>query len=390
MIRDLASLLAPVSEQSFLDHFLEKRRLHVKSRDPARAVPLFPWATINGLIESDVLPPDRFRVVRANVDLLPPMFRHKDGAQGLRAGALQALLPQGASLLINGVSDLVPRIGRLSDAVERRLGHRAWVNAYLSFGRGSALKPHWDGHDVLVLQVYGSKRWRSYGTPVPFPVAKHNPGKDLGTKVVWEGLLEPGDVLYLPRGEVHEAAVEGPHSVHLTIGLQTLCGIDFLGWLAEKAAADEVSRMDLTRLGGAAALSQHETRLKERLHALIDSASLAAYLDAEDERRKARALLSIGAIEELDAATLVVAASRRRIPLPTDGEDVLAVTIGGESHRLSAAARRVLALLLERGELAFGELVATFAAATSEAKLQEVVRDLAKQGLVGLEARERP
>ena len=82
--------------------------------------------------ESDLLPAERLRVVRANVDILPGMFRHKDGSHGIRAGALQALLAQGVSMIMNGLGDYVPQVGRLSDAIERRLGHRAWVNAYLT------------------------------------------------------------------------------------------------------------------------------------------------------------------------------------------------------------------------------------------------------------------
>ena len=72
---------------------------------------------------------------------------------------------------------------------------------------------------------------------------------------MWEDVLEAGDVLYLPRGEVHEAMVEGPSSVHLTIGLQTLSGIDFLLWLAEQGAADVLLRKDVTRVGGDAGIA---------------------------------------------------------------------------------------------------------------------------------------
>ena len=169
MIRDLASLLAPLPEQSFLEHFLEKKRLHVSYREPERAVQLLPWATINQIIEWDVLPADRFKVMRAANRLPPLMFRQQEGSQRLRAGPLQALLSQGTSLVINSIDEIVPEIGRLNDAIERRLAHNVGVNAYLSFGRGSAFKAHWDLHDVLVVQVHGSKRWRSYGTPIPFP-----------------------------------------------------------------------------------------------------------------------------------------------------------------------------------------------------------------------------
>ena len=250
MIRDLASLLAPLPEQSFLEHFLEKKRLHVSSKEPERAVQLLPWATINHIIEWDMLPADRFKVMRAANRLPPLMFREQEGLQRLRAGPLQALLSQGASLVIDGIDEIVPQIGRLTDAMERRLAHNVGVNAYLSFGRGSAFKAHWDLHDVLVVQVHGSKRWRSYGTPIPFPDEGIKKNKqDLPTEIVWEGLLEPGDLLYLPRGEVHEATLEGKNSVHLTIRIVPRRGSDFVRWVAKQASADELFRMDSDPVG---------------------------------------------------------------------------------------------------------------------------------------------
>lgn len=385
MLRDLASLLAPASEQTFLDRFLQKSRLHVKSVDPARAVQLFPWSTINQLIESDLLPPDRLRVLRANTEILPSLFRDSDGARQLRPGALQALLRQGVSLVINGVADLVPQIGQLTDAIERRLGSHSWANAYLSFGRGSAFKSHWDPHDVLVLQVHGRKRWRGYGTPMPFPLENHGPSEPFGTEVVWEDLLEPGDVLYLPRGEVHQAELEGPNSVHITIGIQAPRGLDFLRWLADRAAAEVPVRMDLARLSGEAALCEQEQELKARMHAMIDSISLAGYLDAEDAKRKLRPLLSIGQADHLVGTTLIVPSLRRRVPLATEGEGELSVTIGGECYRLSLVRRRVLAHVLDRDGLTFGALVAAFGKTADEAVLRDAVMDLCRQGLLGLQ-----
>lgn len=381
MIDCLSILLAPVSEESFFEHFLQKKRLHVKARQPERASTLFPWPTINHLIESDLLPAERLRVVRANVDILPSMFRHKGS---LRAGALQGLLAQGVSMIMNGVGDYVPQIGRLSDAIERRLGHRAWVNAYLSFGRGSALKAHWDEHDVLVVQIHGNKRWRSYGMPVAFPVSNFNAGKDLGTEIIWEDVLEAGDVLYLPRGEVHEAMVEGPNSVHLTIGLQTPSGIDFLLWLAEKGAADVLLRKDVTRLEGDAGIERRESELKTRLHALIEGSSLSDYFAAEDAQRKLRPLLNLGMDEALDAGTMLFSAFRRAVPLSAGGDDDGWLAIGGESFRLSADARAVLAYVAQAEGSSFGALIAAFAESLDESTLRKIVFELARQSLIGL------
>lgn len=386
MIDSLATLLAPVSEEAFLGHFLEKKRLHIKPQQRDRAATLFPWPTINHLIESDLLPAERLRVVRANVDILPGMFRHKDGSHGVRAGALQGLLAQGVSMIMNGVGDYVPQIGRLSDAIERRLGHRAWVNAYLSFGRGSALKAHWDEHDVLVVQIHGNKRWRSYGIPVAFPVANFNAGKDLGSEIMWEDVLEAGDVLYLPRGEVHEAMVEGPNSVHLTIGLQTPSGIDFLLWLAEKGAPDVLLRKDVTRLGGGTEIARRESELKTRLHALIDSASLSDYFVADDARRKLRPLLNLGMEEALDSSTRLVPAWRRPVSLPPDAATL---AIADETFQLSSDARRVLAHVQQASGCSLAELAAAFAEGIDEPALRNAVLELARHGLIGLESVDR-
>jgi hypothetical protein len=173
--------------------------------------------------------------------------------------------------------------------------------------------------------------------------------------------------------------------VHITIGIQAPRGVDFLRWVADKAAADVPARMDLERLSGEAALCQQERELKARLHAVIDSASLADYLEAEDAKRKPRPLLSLGLADRLVSATMIVPSLRRRIPVATDGEAELAVTIGGESYRLSPERRRVLAHVLECGGLTFGALVAAFGTTTDETILRDAVIDLCRQGLVGLQ-----
>jgi Cupin superfamily protein len=385
MIRDFASLLAPLSEQSFLKHFLGKKRLIVKTEEPQRAVPLLPWATINRIIEWDVLPVDRLSVMRASVELSPLMFRRQDGSQRLRAGQLQALLFQGTSLVINGIDALVPEIRQLADAIERRLAHYVGVNAYLSFSKGGAFKAHWDIHDVLVVQIHGSKRWRSYGTPVPFPIEYCS--QDLPSEIVWEDVLEPGDLLYLPRGEVHEAILEDNPSVHLTVRIRPRRGLDFLSWLTKQATDDELFRMDLTRLGGEAALHLHETRLKARLHTLIDSSSLLAYLEADDRERSPRTLFSLGQVD-LNEDTFVVPAPRRPHSLLAEDKEEAVVTIGGEQHRLSAPARLVLSTLLDRNEVRFRELVVALSASVSEETLRKAVIELVKRGLAALQHRE--
>jgi cupin superfamily protein len=387
MIRDLASLVAPVQEKVLIDHFLNKQRLHVKAQQADRAESLFPWATVNHLLASDSIPADRLRIVRASVDLPASMYRRQSGSKELRAGALQALLAQGVSIVINFVDEMVPQIGHLADALERRLGHRIGINAYLSFGQGSALKPHADDHDVFVLQVHGRKRWRSYGSPFLLPVERRKSPTFAPEDAVWTDTLEPGDVLYLPRGEVHEAALDGANSVHLTAAITTERGVDFVRWLSQKAEADLAFRKDITRLGGETALTQQEADLRARLHALIDTASLGTFLDAQDAERPSRPLLNMGHIGSDDGPaerTLVVPALRRRMSF---GGGEAAVEIAGERYRLSVNAKRILGLLLERNALEFGELAGALGDGLGRDEARAGVLELARNGLVSLEER---
>ena len=384
MIRDLISLIAPASLELFYDHFVRKVRFHVKSADPDRAVPLLPWSTINQLIEADTLSSKRFELYRAHNLIDPKMYR-KGGSDGpIRAGIIQSLLRQGSSALMSGIDGLVPSIGRLTAAIERELSCRVWTNAYLSFGAGSAFKAHYDPHDVVILQVHGCKRWRSYGVPVLHPVELYAPIECEVGNVVWESLLEPGDVLYLPRGEVHEGDLEGDHSVHLTIGLQPCRGLDFVDGMIKQAAKEVRFRQDIPVVAGNPAIAEHEAAIKKALHALIDRTELNTYLDQDDRARRLRPVVNFGISGPFQPNVIVEPAVRRRIPLDIEIDAVVEVLIGGEKFRLSAPGRRVLDFLIWHGECSFGAIVSMLQSQLSEPLVQRAVQELAEQSLVGI------
>jgi Cupin superfamily protein len=389
MIADLASLLAPHPEQAFVDHFLAKTRLHLRFADRSRAVGLLPWSAIERLVETERGGPDAFVLRRDGLVVREGMYARDGARDHVRPQALRVLLAQGSSIVIDHVHELVPEIGRLSGSIERRLGCKVWVNAYLTFGNSAALKPHYDTHDVLILQVHGRKRWRSFGSAVPMPVAPAARGTSYD-KVVWEDWLEQGDALYLPRGEAHAAEAKDENSVHLTIGFLPRRGVDLLDWLGTKAAAQELFRSDLPQLGSDADVAAREAQLKQRLHTMIDELSVAELLQADDRERAPQSLVSLDFAMRPSATDLVVPTPRRRIPLATDRDDTAEVVIGGETHRLSAPARRVLARLLEHDAQPFANIVAEFASPAGENQARDAVQELIAHGLAVLRAASDP
>lgn len=61
-------------------------------------------------------------------------------------------------------------------------------------------------------------------------------------------VLTPGDVLYLPRGWWHAVtADQGTASLHLTFGLATQTGAEFLGWAVDELRVNATVRQDVPR-----------------------------------------------------------------------------------------------------------------------------------------------
>ncbi len=380
-IRDLASLLAPASVDALVEAFSGKQRLLVRSSHPRRAEALLPRWMLDRMIAADLPRAGAFQVLRHGEVIPPERFRDADGR--LRSDALAALVAEGVSFILHRIDDEVPAIGRLADSVERRLGHAVWVNAYITHGSGGALPPHYDDHDVLVLQVHGKKRWFGHGTPEPSPIARSPDGHEFGP-ARWDLLLEPGDALFVPRGEVHHTEVDGDLSVHLTLAIDTLRGVDLLTELRARAAREPLFREDLTRLTGSppsGTLHAHERRLKDRLHALVDELDLEQLLLRDDRARPLRAAESGPRPDCTHAprASVVVPRLRRAFTAPLGGE----LVIGGEPRRLSPGAQTALALLVARDHTTLGALLAECASqqATDEASVRAAVNELVRLGL---------
>jgi ribosomal protein L16 Arg81 hydroxylase len=136
----------------------------------------------------------------------------------------------GCSVVLNHGDLLSPWIASLSQDLQKEFPH-VYANCYLTPPDSQAVSPHADDRDVLVLQLVGSKQWKVYQrVPVPYPYPHEQVGKDkvpvpqsvLDGPLCIDKTLQPGDVLYMPRGFVHEAhSPPNELSFHITIALAT-------------------------------------------------------------------------------------------------------------------------------------------------------------------------
>ena len=95
-------------------------------------------------------------------------------------------------------------------------------NVYLTPPDSQGFSPHFDDIDAFVLQLEGKKLWKVYpprseGEMLPRFSSPNFEQGEIGEPTL-EAVLEPGDLLYMPRGTVHQACcVPGAHSLHVTI-----------------------------------------------------------------------------------------------------------------------------------------------------------------------------
>lgn len=380
----LRNLFHPVDPTEIAQAVAEDRRLFRKTDQAAAFARFLPWETLNSLINADGLTSGRVSMARQGRALpleMAGLARRPKGGDWVAAEAIHNLCHQGLSLVLNGVDKQVRAIAAMNAMVERFLRCDTITNAYASFNRDSAFKPHLDPHNVLILQIHGRKRWWCYGQVAHFPVdAQVFPDAESLPPPEWEGVLEPGDILFVPRGDVHRAMVEDMNSLHLTVTMTPPTGADLFAWLSRQDSDRELGRRYLPIHGPAEALQGHREALAARFHGLVDALDIDGFLLEMDQARPPVRPFNLGLEQSLGPATEVQPALRRRLALPEARGADIRVVIGGATVTLSAAERDVLMVLLDADALTVEQL----GTALPTLDVYEAVSGLARKALIFL------
>jgi len=158
----------------------------------------------------------------------------------------------GATIVLQGLHRLWPPIIDFVRGLIDDLGHPVQANAYITPPANRGFDPHYDVHDVFVLQADGRKRWTVHA-PVHTDPLVSQPWTDhreaieerVRDEPILDTVLEPGDALYLPRGWVHSAKALGHTSIHLTIGVAAITVFDVVRAVTDKLAANSELRSSL-------------------------------------------------------------------------------------------------------------------------------------------------
>ncbi len=268
-------------------------------------------------------------------------------------GAVARLYRSGATIIINQAQRFLPGLARLCEGLEHSLSSHIQTNLYLTPPDAQGFPSHYDNHDVFVVQVEGSKRWRLYGTPVHTPYrgehyesAEHERGE-----ISEHFTLPAGACVYLPRGLMHdadtsEAAQNGP-SLHIAVGVIARTWAD----LMLEAVADVALRVPEFRRAlppGHARQDFDRTEARALFARLADTLSKEAKLDPALElmadtfvkTRPARAAGRIAGLATGDDAQFVAAPWCQRRWREAEGR--LVVAVPGGQLELAPSARSAL------------------------------------------------
>jgi ribosomal protein L16 Arg81 hydroxylase len=235
-------LLAPFLPADFFNSHWERKFLHIANRPDDYFLPLFSITHLEELLTASAVSPGFIRVVR-NQQILPTeKLIAADGS--LAMPRFYAAYSDGYTINVNEAHRFWPPLQVITAQLQAYLNHRVVCNLYASPSHQQALAPHYDAHDVFVLQIQGYKRWTLYERVVECPlVDSFQPVFDRSDLSNGHSIdLSPGDLLYIPRGTPHEAIPYDGHSLHLTIGVYPFQWIDLLS-ASLRARAEEDSEL---------------------------------------------------------------------------------------------------------------------------------------------------
>ncbi|NXJ15570.1 RIOX2 oxygenase, partial [Odontophorus gujanensis] len=183
---------------------------------------------------------------------------------------------------------------KIQEKLECYFGSLVGSNVYITPQGSQGLPPHYDDVEVFILQLEGEKHWRLYKPTVPLAREYNVESEDRIGNPTHEFILKPGDLLYFPRGTIHQADTPPgiSYSTHVTISTyQNNSWGDFLldvipGLVFSTAKEDVALRTSIPRkLLMQVDIADSTKKLSSILRMLADRLENAGELRASDMRK---------------------------------------------------------------------------------------------------------
>ncbi|XP_057220092.1 LOW QUALITY PROTEIN: ribosomal oxygenase 1 [Malurus melanocephalus] len=293
-------LLAPVAPAEFLGRHWERAPLLVRRGDPRYYAGLFSTADFDAALRGGEVQFGTHLDVTSYAEGVRET--HNPSGRALPA-VVWDFYQNGCSLRLLCPQAFSPTVWDFLSILQEQFGSMAGANTYLTPPGTQGFAPHYDDIEAFVLQLEGKKHWRVYSPRMDAEVLPQfsSPNftqAELGEPVL-ETVLEAGDLLYFPRGFIHQGdCLPDAHSLHITVSsFQRNSWGDFLEKLLpaalQMALEEDVEYrrglpMDYLQYMGVAnseTVNAHRTAFVEKVKSLIKKLVDYAPIDAAVDQR---------------------------------------------------------------------------------------------------------
>lgn len=392
------TLFQPLSLSDFRTGHYDKRPLHLARGDHGFYDGLLDLDEVDRILLSGGICFPAMRMLKAGKVVpkerytVAPLSWGTGSVEGfIDRGAVVDLLGQGVTAVLESFQRVHDPTARLCSAFTQAFSAPAQANLYLTPPGSQGLTPHYDSQEVFVLQLSGTKQWSVFESAVSRPGrAQTCPagGCEPGA-LVSEPELQPGDLLYLPRGTVHMARTTDRLSLHMTIGVIPYTWSNLFAELVGQLDQDPRFRQNLPLAAGTPSDPSPETEatFESLLRLFKEEADLDDAMDALGSRLIETRLPSLrGAIGELESRERVgldtVLVMREGIfPRIEAGHDATVLHFNGRQTRFPGDAG-VIARALVDGPFIVGDLPDPVGAVLSDDNRLAIARQLFDAGLL--------
>ncbi len=222
----LSTVFEPMDIAEFLERYWQRESVVLGGRSPDHFDSIFSIDSIDSLLTNCTIPAGNIDMGSNAVGADPASYKPKGVAD---SASLLKLHKAGETIILRAMHLFDGGLRQLCAALSSVFRCNAQANIYITPAKTRSSYPHWDAHDIFILQVAGTKVWTLHenALALPHPDFRFDPNQHPIGDPIGEIEMKPGDTAYIPRGLAHNPhAID--HSVHISLGVQVITWYDVL------------------------------------------------------------------------------------------------------------------------------------------------------------------
>ncbi|XP_072932916.1 bifunctional lysine-specific demethylase and histidyl-hydroxylase NO66 [Epargyreus clarus] len=214
-------MIAPYNPTEFLNNVWEKKPLHISRKKPHYYNDIISTPIIDSMLRTENIQFTKNIDVTSYVD--GKRETHNPEGRALPHIVWDFYL-NGCSIRLLNPQTYISKLHLLNATMQEFFNSFVGANAYLTPPDSQGFAPHYDDIEAFILQAEGKKHWKIYkpredNEVLPRVSSKNFTDNEIGDPIL-EVTLEAGDMLYFPRGYIHQGVtIDGEHSLHVTVSM---------------------------------------------------------------------------------------------------------------------------------------------------------------------------